>query len=99
MAKRKRMFAVVIAIAIVFALSFSALFVITETNHNCMTGNCCRICQQINTCLEQLNNVATSSNHILFSSIFLFALVVIVAIDKNVSGTDTLIELKVKLSN
>ncbi|MCH5315772.1 MAG: hypothetical protein J1E81_07650 [Eubacterium sp.] len=98
MAKRKKIFAAVIALAIAFALLFSALFIVTQADHSC-TESCCRICQQINTCLEQMSNITAASSSVPLAAILAFALVLVFGSDKNVFGTNTLIKLKVKLSN
>ena len=98
MAKKMRLAAACAAVLLVFARSFSLLFVITEADHHC-SGEHCAICHQIQACqqlLDQLSTVHTAAAGIVMPC--LFALQLIPKIQEIFSASSP-VSQKVKLLN
>lgn len=99
MTKRKKIYSMLIAISIICAMAFSVLFVLTEANHDCVAGSCCKICLHINYCLEHLKLIAEKPSAALLPSLLIFLFLSSVKIITCFSNANTLIDLKVKLSS
>ncbi len=97
MSKAKRIFMLIISLALIFAVLFSAAFIVHESDHHC-TGESCHICKLINVCIAALN---VSGLIILLFAIAVFTVNSFIVTVLNIgfiSPQNTLISLKVKLS-
>lgn len=61
MRSNKRIFGTLLCIAVLFAVSFSALFIVAESGHDC-TGEHCAICHQIELCKNFLHSLALAAS-------------------------------------
>ncbi|MBQ9516531.1 MAG: hypothetical protein IJI47_04330 [Eubacterium sp.] len=94
---KKRISAIMaVTIALVFVLS--VLFVVFESEHNC-SGDDCRICQTVNTCLHIFDNTTPDPAVINAVAAVVFALVLVIGAVSACRNSENLITLKVKLSD
>lgn len=63
MKSNKRIFRTLLCIAVLFAVAFSAIFIIAESGHDC-TGEHCAICHQIELCKNLLRSLTLAVNAI-----------------------------------
>lgn len=98
MNKRTRVLALILALTVVFAVLFSTIFIAVKSHHDC-DGEHCEVCYQIEVCE---NTLKTLSDAILLVSVVAVLTYCFVAwlqamtIGKRI---ETLVTLKVKLSN
>ncbi len=96
MTKKRRL--AVFAVLLAVMMLFSALYIVLEANHDCQ-GEDCAICLQICACLNLLQNLSLALSLLAAAAIFLISAE---EIGKRLSyayQSDSLITLKVKLSD
>lgn len=98
MLTKKRIAALIIALAMVFTMVFSALFIVRNAGHKCSETEC-GVCAQISCCISNLNNITPKPETGWDSAFISFALVLIIGAVLCVKRQKTLTELKIKLSN
>ena len=98
MTNRKRILAILLAVAVAFVMLFSLLFIAIESGHDC-TGEECKICEQISTCVSTLKKITVTVIAMIFSALLLYNLHFWPLYRLSVDVPCTLITLKVKLSN
>lgn len=99
MYNRKRFIALFLAAIMALSLTFSALFVVLEANHNCNEEDDCLICQQINICLHFFKDNSPDPNTHTFNAFTVFTVVLLIGAVVITKKHNTLVNLKVKLSN
>lgn len=98
MIKRSRIISIIIAVAMAIGLISVTFFIIENSEHQC-TGSDCQICAQVNLNLKTFNNQMPKPETVLSVISVFWAMVLILGCKKNRVKTDTLINLKTKLSN
>lgn len=98
MIKNKKRLALIVAAVFCFAMLFSALFIIAESNHDC-TGENCKICYQINVCEQTLKNLVSVVLAIIISCLIKFLYAKLNGFILLRTYSHSLVTLKVKLSN
>lgn len=98
MCKNKKVLALILSLAIVFVLLFSVFYIAKEAHHTCVGDNC-PICQEIEVCLQALNNIGSALIIILSVLVISHCLVNSVTAISNENVLNTLVNLKVKLTN
>lgn len=98
MTKQNRVFSMLMAGIIAFALLFSVAFITVEANHDC-SGDNCPICQQINTCQNILDGIALAGAAAGFVAALLHILYKLILPYTEDIPKITLVSLKVKLLN
>ena len=98
MKKKNRIIAILLAVMVLFVMLYSALFIVAEVGHDC-TGENCPVCYQINVCQNTLKNLSFVVCAVVFSIAFTHILcrntfVCTVSVQDN-----SLVALKVKLSD
>lgn len=98
MVKNKRLMAAFLALLLVCTLFFSFFFVAAKSNHDCV-DEVCSICQEIQTCIQTIRSISIAVTAAATLAIAAFSLVrVIVPIVQSIIF-QTLVSLKVKLTN
>ena len=95
----KQICAFVLAVLIIFVITFSVVFTITHADHHC-TGVECPICHAIQIAQDILKTIGTGVAVVVFSFLankFLSLHVSLKSFSKN--NTSSLFSLKVKLNN
>lgn len=98
MSKRKQIIAAVTVITVIFAVLFSALFIIIESEHDCSHHDC-PICHHMEACegtLKQLSFYVLTAALIVLS---VYSIILPTRAALRAYEQSTLITLKVKLSN
>ena len=85
--KRNRIAALLLAVTILVIMLYSAFFVAAEADHDCV-GEGCPICYQVDACQNTLKSLA-----------FTYILCRCISLCTDYAQRDTLVSLKVKLSN
>ncbi|MGN0458774.1 MAG: hypothetical protein ACI4IL_07385 [Eubacterium sp.] len=98
MLKRNRIISVIVAVAMAIGLVSSALFIIENSEHNCL-GEDCQVCAQINLNLKLFDNQTPKPENALLTISFVWIVVLTLGCIKDNIKADTLISLKIKLSN
>lgn len=98
MKKKKQITALIMTVAIIFVMLFSALFITVEAGHNC-TDNHCPICTQINICINTIKGFALATMAFALAAMMKFLACDIILFIKNAFTQSSLVTLKVKLSN
>ena len=98
MTRSKRIIALAVAAAIVFAMAFSVLFIVREEEHEC-SGVDCQFCQQMNAAMESFLHHTPKPQNTALLSIVSFALMLVLGMVRQGKVSDTLTALKVKLSD
>lgn len=98
MEKKKKIAAILLAVAVLLVVLYSALFIAAETNHDC-TGENCPICYQINVCQNALKNLSSAVCTAILTAAFIHTLCKNILICRNFVQNYTLVSLKVKLSD
>lgn len=80
------------------AMIFSVIFIAEESKHNC-TENDCQICYQINSCLTVLNTISPKPAFYAMAVLSCCFVALIVFLHDNFNNKESLVSLKVKLSN
>ena len=98
MEKKKRVLAALLAVAVLFVMLYSALFIAAHVDHDC-DGEDCPICYQINICQNTLKNLSFAVSAVALAAAFTYALCRIIPSCTEVARTFTLVSLKVKLTD
>lgn len=98
MLKSRRLIALVTAAVFAIAFCFSVLFIAEEAEHNCAGGDC-QICEQINVCLHFFDNFTPKPNSAFLALVISFSVVLCLGFAVEGKKLNTLVNLKVKLSN
>lgn len=98
MAKHKRIAAAFLAAALLLVMLGSAFFVIEESDHDCI-GEGCAICFQLNVCQNVLKNLCLAVFVAAVAAGVLYALPMGADPHREPDFSDTLVTMKVKLSN
>lgn len=95
---RKRLVALAVGVIFCLTMVFSFAFVMAHADHDCI-GEGCPVCREIAACLQTLRSGTAAAGLIAVAVAgLLFALPAAAPVDHN-GSRDTLITLKVKLSN
>jgi hypothetical protein len=97
MSTKKRIFALFVACAMVFAMAFSAFFIAHNAEHKC-SGSDCRICEQISICLKSMNEISPKPESAAAVMPLMFALVMVIGVCVQFNKK-SLVDLNIKLSN
>ncbi|MCD7764406.1 MAG: hypothetical protein LUI14_14725 [Lachnospiraceae bacterium] len=96
--QKNRAAAFVIALVLLFVMCFSSFYVVKNANHHCF-GEQCPICEQIAACENTLHGFSLAAA-VIAAVLFVPALCTSAVKPLSVfSFSDTLVSLKVKLSN
>lgn len=98
MTKKKRIVSLVVAVAVIFVMLYSALYIAAETDHDCVGENC-PICYQINACQNTLKNLSLAVCAAVFAAAFTYTLCRSISACADVTPSYTLVSLKVKLTD
>lgn len=98
MTKKNRIFAIILAVAIIFVMLFSGLFLVAQTHHEC-TSKHCSVCYQLSVCHNLLKTVFSAVIAVLFLAALICVARCVAAAFVQECIQPTLITLKVKLSN
>ncbi|MCR5090979.1 MAG: hypothetical protein K6C08_15885 [Oscillospiraceae bacterium] len=95
---KKQRWTAVLAVLLVFAMLFSALYIALEAHHEC-TGEGCAVCAQIRACMELLCQLLTAAAVLMTADPLCPDAGEACRPLPHHCGSDTLISLKVKLSD
>ncbi len=98
MTKKNRILASILAVAFVIVMLFSVCFIVAESNHICI-GEDCPICYQISICENTLKTIGLAGFEIGVTALSLSLTAVSPCSVRLASLTDSLVSLKVKLSD
>lgn len=98
MAKHKRIAAAILAAALVLVMLGSALFIVEESGHNCI-GEGCAICFQLSLCRNMLKGLCLVVPAAAIAAGGAYALRADAHVHGEPDSSDTLVRMKVKLSN
>lgn len=98
MEKKKRIAAAFLAVTILLVLLFSAAFIAAEADHDC-AGENCPICDQIAACQNILKTFSLAVCIAAFPAVFSYTLCRGSFACADVIPRNTLVSLKVKLTN
>lgn len=98
MTKKIRSIALIVAFAVLFVMLCSTLYIVAEADHDC-TGENCPICYQISVCQNTLKNLSFAVCTAVFAAAFTYTLCQSVSARTESIQSDTLVSLKVKLSD
>lgn len=97
MAKRDRIFALLLALIVCSVVLLSSIFIIVEANHDC-TGDQCPICCQMESCVNALR--ALSCVSLVAAAVVLgCSFIAVLPCYTGIRQVESLVTLKVKLSN
>lgn len=97
MKKNNRCLAIILCIFLFFSLIITTSFIVGETEHECVGGEC-EICAQISSCQDSLKKIALVKPLLLILAI-VFVLVKSIVLFSDVFNKATPFALKVKLLN
>ena len=86
------------AVALVFVMLYSALFIAAKADHECVGENCL-ICQQLQACQTALKTLSLAVSAVVFAAALAYALGKCLAACADAVPSTSLVALKVKLSN
>lgn len=98
MSKRNRLLAFAMAGVVLFSLLFSSCYIALNANHHC-TGEHCQICTRISMCEDTLKSFSFTGAMGVFGALAVYFLVRLISLFSDYSFSESLITLKVKLSN
>ena len=98
MTKKKRIISLVVAVAVIFVMLYSALYIAAEANHDCVGENC-PICYQISVCENTLKNLSLAVCAVAFAAAFTYTLCRSISACSDFATSCTLVSLKVKLTD
>ena len=98
MKKRNKIVAVLLAVTFLFVMLGSALFIAAEVDHDCVGENC-PICFQINVCRNTLKSLSLAVCAAVFAVAFTYTLRVSISAHAETATGNSLVTLKVKLSD
>ena len=95
---RKRILIALLTTAFIFGTLFSVLYIAIESHHDCI-GEDCPICQCIIVCENILKKLSTTLFVMSVSVAFVFASKISIIKNLKLIPIQTLVSLKIKLSN
>ena len=98
MTKKDRLIALLMALTVIFALLFSACFVIAEADHDCIREDC-PVCCQLSICESMLKSVGQTAVPLILAACIGFFTLSLPCPAKKVADHTSLVTLKVKLSD
>lgn len=98
MEKRRKLLALMTAVAIFFVMLSAVFYIVVEVDHDCK-GHDCPICEQISICENTLKNLCVTARIVLVYPVLIYVLSSILGDWGKSILRHTLITLKVKLSN
>lgn len=98
MTKKNRKIAMLLAVAVIIVLVFSAFLIAVEAEHDCIGDNC-PICQLIAICENNLHNLSLSFVSTALAFVLTYKLITIQTAYNIIREVCTPVSLKVKLSN
>ena len=98
MEKKKRFAALLLAVTVLFVMLYSALFIATKADHDCVGENC-TICCQIHVCQNTLKNLSLALCATVFAAALPYTLYRGISVCTDYAQHYTLVSLKVKLSD
>ena len=98
MTKKKRIISLIVAVAVIFVMLYSVLYIAAEANHDCVGENC-PICYQISVCENTLKNLSLAVCAVAFAAAFTYTLCRSISACADVTPSYTLVSLKVKLTD
>lgn len=98
MEAKKRILIILLTMAFIFGMLFSVMYITVESHHDCI-GEDCPICQYIIVCENILKKLSTALAVISISITFVFASKISIIKNLKLILIQTLVSLKVKLSN
>lgn len=98
MSKKSRAAAMLLAIAVLFVMLFSACYIAAESDHDC-TGEDCPICWQISLCESTLKSFGLALLLVIFAAFIGFFTLSLPSLRDRSAVQPTLVSLKVKLSD
>ena len=96
--KRNRIAALLLAVTIPVIMLYSAFFVGAEADHDCV-GEGCQICYQVDACQNTLKSLSLAVCVTAVAVAFTYTLCRCISLCMDYAQRDTLVSLKVKLSN
>lgn len=96
--KRNRIAALLFAVTILVIMLYSAFFVAAEADHDCV-GEGCPICYQVDACQNTLKSLSLAVCVTAVAVAFTYILCRCISLCTDYAQRDTLVSLKVKLSN
>lgn len=97
--KKSRLFAALLAVLFVLSASVSAAFLVKEANHRCTNHTDCQICHTMQLCLNNLSNPGTVSSAAGSAQALRFFGLLAAAVLLAGAKSETLVSLKIKLSD
>lgn len=98
MTKKLRLITGLLAAVLAAVMLSSAVYIAVEANHNC-SGEDCAICRQISICENLLKTLGLAGAAAAVTAAFTYTMCRAILPCTEMSGTLTLVALKVKLSN
>ena len=98
MKKKNRIIAILLAVMVLFVMLYSALFIVSHAEHDCVGENC-PICYQISVCQNALKNLSLAVSAVAFAAAFTYTLCRSISACAAVIPSYTLVSLKVKLTD
>ncbi len=98
MTKRNRIIGIITALAVLFVILYSSLYIATEINHDC-AGDNCSICCQINICRNTLKTLSLAFFAAATAALLTYTLCGNILLRTRVWLKLTLVSLKVKLTD
>ena len=98
MEKKKKIITLLLAVAVLFVMLYSALFIAAHADHDCVGENC-PICYQINVCKNTLKNLLLAVCTAAFAAAFTYTLCRCIHVRTDYAQRYTLVSLKVQLSD
>ncbi len=98
MKSNKRIFITLLCMAVLFAMAFSAFYIVAESGHDC-TGEHCAICHQIELCENLLRSLALAVNIVGACVVGKFLCGYCRTKRNGITAAPTLVALRVKLSD
>lgn len=98
MTKKMRSIALLVSFVVLFVMLCSAFYIVAEADHDC-TGENCPICYQISVCQNTLKDLSFAVCTAAFGAAFTYTLCQSVSARTEDSQSNTLVSLKVKLSD
>ncbi len=99
--RKQRGFAALLCAALIFITLASALFLISNADHDC-TGAACAVCANLKEAEDNLKNLGTGTGDAeitVFLAGAVFALIAVLGIEQDYVPVSTLVEQRVRLNN
>ncbi len=98
MRKRNRILSLVLAVSVAFVMLFSVFYIAVNSDHDC-AGENCQVCCQISACKNILKTLSECACIAAFTVAAVYVLIRLIELSASSVATDTLVTLKVKLTN